>query len=235
MYSGTLPSHGLDLDLIRESDKDPIRYIRVSTKDGKEVPWEKIIKGYKVNDQYIPLTDEDFEKADKHATSSMDIQQFVEEADIDTRYYEKPYYLEPSKEASKAYAMLRRALEQSNKMALVKYVLRQRENLGVVKPVGRVLILDQMRWPHELRDPADLSLPPDSGVTETELRMAKQLIKSQTRNFVPEDYHDTYTEKLEAIIKEKAKGRVPKARGEVPKHTANKDLMAALKASLENK
>jgi DNA end-binding protein Ku len=90
-----------------------------------------------------------------------------------------------------------------------------------------------MRWPHEVRDPADLKFPPDSGVSEAELKMANQLIKSQTRAFVSEDYHDTYTEKLEAIIKEKVKGKTPKARGQKPKQTPSKDLMEALKASLE--
>lgn len=234
MYSGVLPSHGLDLDMLRKSDKAPINYTRVSSKDGKEVPWEQIVKGFQISKgQYVVLTDEDFEKADRRQTSSLDIQQFVEENEIDIRFYEKPYYLEPDKDAAKAYAMLRRALEESKKMALVRFVLRQRERLGVIKPIGRALVLEQMRWPHELRDPADLRFPPDSGLTEAEIKMATQLIKSQTRHFVPEDYRDTYTEKLEAIIKEKAKGKIPKGRGELPKKTTSKDLMAALKASLE--
>lgn len=234
MYSGVRASHGLDLDMLHREDKEPIRYARVCRADGKEVPWDDIVKGYEYQDgDYIVLTKQDFEKADEEETHSLDIQQFVDDEEIDIRFYEKPYWLEPDKKANKAYAMLRKALEESNKSALVKFVMRGREHLGVIRPVGRALVLNQMRFAHDLKDAADLNLPSGKEVSDAELKMAMQLIKAQTETFVPEDFHDTYTEKLEGIIKQKAKGRKPKTQGKAPKETKTKDLMAALKASLE--
>src|SRR5581483_657088 len=200
MYSGTVPSHGLDLDMLHREDKEPIRYARVCRADGKEVPWDDIVKGYEYRDgDYIVLTKEDFEKADKKETNALDIQQFVDLDEIDPRYYEKPYYLEPDKKSGKAYAMMLKALEKSDKLALVKFVMRGREHLGLIRPVGQALVLMQMRFPHDLREAGDLNLPSGEEVTQAEVNMAIQLIKSQTKHFVPEDYHDTYTEKLEHI------------------------------------
>jgi DNA end-binding protein Ku len=234
MYSGVRPSRGLDLDMLHREDKEPIRYARVCRADGKEVPWDDIVKGYEYQDgDYIVLNKDDFEKADEEETHSLDIQQFVDDEEVDVRFYEKPYWLEPDKKADKAYSMLRSALEESKKSALVKFVMRGREHLGVIRPVGRALVLIQMRFAHDLRDTGDLSLPAGKQVTDAELKMALQLVKAQTEPFMPEDYHDTYTEKLEDIIKQKAKGQKPKATGKKPAETKTKDLMAALKASLE--
>lgn len=233
MYSGSVAGRGIDLNLLHREDKEPIRYARVCRKDGKEIPWDEIVKGYEYQDgDYIVITREDFEKADRRATNSLDIQQFVDIDEIDIRYYDKPYYLEPDKRSKKAYSLLHKALHETKKLALVKYVMRQREHLGVIRPVGRALVLEQMRFPHELRDAGDLNFPSGEEVTKAEVEMGKQLIESQTRPFVPEDFHDTYTEKLEEIIEEKAKGHKPRAAGKEPKVTPAKDLMAALKASL---
>jgi DNA end-binding protein Ku len=233
MYSGAKSSHGLDLHMLHRSDHSPVRFARVCRKDGKEISWNDIIKGYEYEDgDYIELTNEDFEKADKKETHALDIQQFVDREEIDVRYFEKPYYLEPDKKADKAYELLHRALSESNKLALVKYVIRQREHLGVIMPVGRSLVLDQMRFPHDIRQGGDLKLPKGDEVTKAEVEMGKELIKNQTKPFVPEDYHDTYTEKLESIIAAKAKGKRPQSKGKEPPKTETKDLMEALKASL---
>jgi DNA end-binding protein Ku len=236
LYSGSLSHEGLDLDMLHKEDQSPIRYARVCRQDGKEIPYDHIVKGYEYQEgDYIVLTKEDFKKADVRKTKTIDIKQFVDEHEIDTRYFEKPYYLEPVKGAGKAYALLREALERSNKVALAKYVLRSRDNMAALKPVGKVLVLNQLRFPADVREPVNLNLPSKKEASEDEVKMALALISQLTKHFVPEDWHDTYTEELEEIIEQKAKGKKPKARGKAPNDTKVKDLMATLKASLKQK
>lgn len=233
LFSGTHPRQGIDLDMLHKEDHSPIRYARICRSDGEEVPWDDIVKGYEYRDgDYVVLTKNDFEKADVHKTKTIDIEQFVDEHEIDIRYFEKPYYLEPNEGAEKAYALLREALERSKKVALVQYVLREREYLGLLKPVGNAIVLDQMRFPTDLREATELRFPGNSGIDEKELQIALQLIQHQTKSFAPEDWHDTYTETLEDIIEQKAKGKKIKAPKE-DKHPKAKDLMSALKASLD--
>jgi len=220
--------------MLHAKDKGRIRYARVCRQDGKEIPYDEIVKGYEYRDgDYIVLTREDFEKADAEKTNALEIKQFVDEPTIDSRYYDKPYYLEPGKGADRAYALLREALEKSNKVALVKYAMRGREHMGALKTIGNSLVLNQMRYPSDVREPGDLNLPAKNSASEAELDMALALINQQTKPFIPEDWHDTYTEELEEIIEEKAKGKKPAKRGKAPQETKVKDLMATLKASLE--
>lgn len=234
LFSGTHPREGIDLDMLHKEDQTPIRYARICRKDGEEVPWEDIVKGYEYRDgDYIVLTKKDLEKLDTKKTQTIDIKKFVQAAEIDIRYYEKPYYLEPVKGGEKAYALLREALEQSDKLALALFVIRQREHLAVIKPVGQALVLNQMRFPTDLREATDLNFPSSQQVDKEELRAALRLISQETGHFIPEDYHDTYTEELEDLIKSKTKGKKPKKHAAKPKDTSAKDLMSALKASLK--
>ena len=234
LFSGIHPREGLDLDMLHKEDHSPIRYARICRRDGEEVPWEEITKGYEYKEgDYIELTKKDFEKADARKTKTIDIQQFVDEHEIDLRYFEKPYYLEPTEDAHKAYALLHEALERSGKVALAKFVLRARENIALLKPVGDAIVLEQMRFPTDLREAGNLKFPDSKKVDGKELEIALQLIDHQTKHFIPEDWHDTYTETLEEIIAEKAKGHVPKKHGKEPEKTKAGDLMATLKASLE--
>ncbi|HSE29165.1 MAG TPA: Ku protein [Candidatus Saccharimonadales bacterium] len=232
LYSGTNPRKGLDLDMLHKADHSPIRYARICRKEGTEVPWEEIVKGYEYKDgDYIVLSPKDLQSADAKKSKTVDIQSFIEEQEIDVRYFEKPYYLEPVKGGEKAYALLREALQSSKKIALVLWVFHDREHLGVIKPVGNALVLDQMRFPTDLRTGSGLKLP-DEKVSEKELEVALTLIKQQTKHFAPEDYHDTYVEELEEMIEKKLKGK--KVSSPKPsKNTEAKDLMAALKASLK--
>lgn len=233
LFSASQVHEGLDLDMLHKEDHAPIRYARVCRSDGKEVPWDEIVKGYEYRDgDYVVLTPEDLKKADVEKTKTIKIHQFAAESEIDTRYYEKPYYLEPEKGAGEAYALLREALERSDKIALAKFAMRARENMAAIKPVGKALILNQLRFPADVRSPADLNLP-DKKASEEEVKMALALINQLTKPFIPEDWHDTYTEELEEVIEEKAKGKKPKVHGKQPKDTKVKDLMATLKASLE--
>jgi DNA end-binding protein Ku len=236
MYSGTNPREGIDLSLLHKEDHAPIRYARICRKDGEEIPWDDIVKGYEYRDgDYIVLTQKDLEGLNSKRTQTIDIQQFVNEGDIDSRYFEKSYYLEAIKGGEKAYALLRMALQKSGKLAFARFVLHEREHIAVVKPVGRTLLLNQMYYPSDLREPGELHFPSDKDVTEKELAMALQLIKQETRPFIAEDLHDTYTEELEEMIKEKAKGKKSKKPGKAADTTTSpKDLMGALKASLKD-
>jgi DNA end-binding protein Ku len=235
LFSGTNPREGIDLDMLHKDDHSPIRYARICRKDGEEVPWDDIVKGYEYRDgDYVVLTKRDLEEIDAEKTQTIDILQFVDEPDIDVRYFEKPYYLEVTKGGDKAYALLHGALQKSGKLALVKFVMHEREHIGIIKPVGRALVLNQMRYPTDLREPGELNFPTSKSVTDKEMEMALKLVKQETKPFIPEDLRDTYTEELEELIKEKAKGKKPaKTKHAAPKETSANDLMSALKASLK--
>lgn len=234
LYSGSTTHQGIDLTMLHKADNSPIRYARTCKEDGAEVPYDDIVKGYEYSKgQYVVLSPEDFKKANARKTSTIDIKQFVSEDEIDVRYYEKPYLLEPDKGGDKAYALLREALERSDKVALVKYVLREREAMGVIKPVKNVLVLNQMRFPADLKSLADLNIPVSTGLDEKEIKLALSLINQQTKHFIEEDWHDSFTEELEDILHQKVKGKHPKTKGSAPKATHVKDLMNSLKASLD--
>jgi DNA end-binding protein Ku len=236
LFSGVHPRQGLDLDMLHKEDHSPIRYSRICRKDGEEVPWDDIVKGYEYRDgDYVVLTEADFDKANPKKTQTIDIQQFVPQGEIDIRYFERPYYLQPVKGGQKAYALLHKALEKSHKLGLAKFVMHEREHLAVLQPVGRAIVLNQMRFPKELREAGNLSFPSDKDVTDKELEVAEKLIAQETRHFVPEDFHDTYTEELEDIIAAKAKGKKPAPKSKKPTDTTANDLMQALKASLSEK
>jgi DNA end-binding protein Ku len=235
LYSGTNPREGIDLDMLHKDDHAPIRYARICRKDGEEIPWNDIVKGYEYRDgDYVVLTKKDLDSIDAKKTQTIDILQFVDEGDVDIRYYEKPYYLEVVKGGEKAYALLRAALQKSGKLALAKFVMHEREHIALIKPVGRALVLEQMRFATDLREPGELHFPTDKDLTAKEVDMALKLVKQETRPFIPEDLHDTYTEELEELIKDKTKGKkTTPVKHETPKETNAHDLMSALKASLK--
>lgn len=236
MFSGVHPRQGIDLDMLHKEDHSPIRFARVCRKDGEEVPWDDIVKGYEYRDgDYVVLTEKELNNLDAEKSQTIDIQQFVQEGEIDIRYFEKPYYLEPIKGGEKAYSLLHAALEQSDKLAFAKFVMHQREHLAVIKPVGRALVLNQMRFPTDIREGTDLNLPDGKKVTQDEIKVALKLIAQETRHFMPEDFKDTYTEELEDLIKAKTKGKKPAKHRAAHKDTRPGDLMSALKASLNQK
>jgi len=236
MFSAIETREGIDFTMLHKKDNSPIRYARICREDGQEVDWEDIVKGYEYEEgKYVVFTPEQLAELDAEASSTIDIQQFVKEGDIDIRYFDKPYYLEPVKGGEKAYALLRKALQKSDMLGLAKYVMHQREHLAVLKPVGRMIVLTQMRFPSDLRSGGDLTVPTDKDVSEREVEVALKLIKQETKPFIAEDFHDTYTEELEQSIKAKLKGKktTPKKTPK-PEKTAG-DLMSALKASLSEK
>jgi DNA end-binding protein Ku len=234
MYSATNSHEGINLHLLHKTDHAQIRYARICSKDGEEIAWGDVVKGYEYRDgDFLVLSDKDLDELSVEKMKTIDIKQFVNENDIDIRYFEKPYYLEAVKGGEKAYALLRAALHSSKKVALVTFVFHERQHVAAIKPVGRALVLNQMRYPTDLREPTDLTFPTDKGVTDKELEMALKLVRQETKPFIAEDLHDVYTEELEEMLKEKAKGKKRQPIKKPVRETSAKDLMSALKASLK--
>jgi len=225
----------LDLDMLDKKDHSNIRFQRVNEKTGKEVAWENIVRGYNLDGQYVILSDEDFKKASPEKTKIIEIAEFVNEDKIDTMYFETPYYLEPQKAGVKAYGLLRDALKKTGKTGLASFVLRTKESLGLIKPVGDIIILQKIRYEQEIRKPEGLEIP-DTESKPGELKMAIALIEQlSTPKFDISKYKDTYSDELMKLIEAKAKGKkipVPAMR---VVHSKSKDLMEQLKASLETK
>lgn len=231
LYSGA-QSHDVDLKMIREGDQCPIKYVRVCKSDGKEVPWKKIIKGFKEEDYYLTLTDKDFKKARKGKSESIDIEDFVDTDEINPRYFEKPYLLEPEKGAGKTYNLLRQAIYDSGKSGISRFVLRNREHLALLMADEKVLYLTQMRFHDELRKPNELKIP-STRPAKKEVNMALEIIDKMSSQFNPKKYKDTYQRKLKEIIKAKKENKDLGEPESAPEATAVDDLMDQLKKSLE--
>ncbi len=227
-------SQDLDFDMVRRGDHCRIRYARVCRETGEEVAWEDIEKAYEYKKgEYVVLSDEDFKRAAVRKRQTIDIMTFVNAAEIDQKYLEKPYYVEPAKEATKAYALLRQALTQSGKVGIASFIMRTRERIAVVKAEKDVIILDQMRYASEVRPPNKLDLPEHEDVNHRELDMAVKLINQLTEPWRPEQYKDTYVDDLKRIIAEKVAGKTPEPVKEEPVPIDVTDLFAKLTASLD--
>jgi DNA end-binding protein Ku len=227
----------LKFRLLRKTDLSPVNYKRVAEKDGKEVPWDQIVKGYEYEKgKYVVLQDEDFQRVDIEATQTVDIQDFVELDEIDPIFFYKPYYLEPQKGGDKAYALLRDALKDSKKVGVAKVVIKTREYLAGVKPEDGALVLELMHFADELADTNKLHIPKKVGVGKREMTMAKSLIDSMSSKWNPEKYKDDYREALMEVIEEKVEAggkEIEEKPRKTPKPTKVIDLVSVLQKSLE--
>jgi DNA end-binding protein Ku len=221
---------------LREDDGSRIRHKRVAEEDGAEVPYEKIVKGYEITpDQYIVMTKDELEEIDPRKTRAIEIQDFVDLDDIDPIYFEHPYYLGPDKGAEKAYSLLVRAMREERKVAIARFVLRNKEHLAAIRPLDNVLTLTTMRFADEVVPPGQLDgvAPANGKLDKREVEMAKELIGSLSTDFDADKYRDEYREELLALIERKAQGKkVVSKPSEEPKPTKAPDLMAALEDSL---
>jgi DNA end-binding protein Ku len=222
----------LDLDMLDKKDHARIRFKRVNENTGKEVAWGNIVKGYDYDGNYVVLTDEDFEKASPEKSKIIEISEFVNEGEIQSLYFEMPYFLEPQKSGEKAYVLLREALKKSGKVGLGSFVLRSKESLCVLKPVDTVIILNKIRFAEEIRNVKELNIPQRSTIKKEELKMAITLIGQLTGRFNIARYKDTYSDELMKLIKAKARGKKLHAPPLRVVHNSTKDLMSQLKASL---
>jgi DNA end-binding protein Ku len=234
MFSAVQES-SLDLDMLDSKDHSNIKFLRVNESTGKEVAYENIVKGYKMDTGYVILEDADFEAADAEKTKTIDIINFVNEKEIDSIYYEQPYYLEPEKPAMKAYALLRDALQSSGKVGVTTFVLRNKEGLAILKPYKNVIVLNRIRFSQEIIEPSELNLPPVSKTKTKEMDMANKLVDQLTEKFDIKKYKDTYTAKLLKIIKEKSRGKKISVPEMKVVHRQSDNLMDMLKASLSGK
>jgi DNA end-binding protein Ku len=212
-----------------------IRQKRVSSVTGDEVGLDEIVKGYEVSpDTYVTITPEELDAIAPKASRLIEIEEFVDLDEIDPLFYESSYYLVPDKTGAKPYALLLSAMTSENKVAIGRVVLRSKEYLTAVRPLGETLTMSTMRFADEIV-PRNLleGLPGDDvEAGEKEVKMARQLIESLSAVFEPEKYTDTYREAVLAMIERKAAGQEIVVEPEAPTAAKSVDLMAALEASL---
>ena len=223
----------------RQLDKkhhQPIKYERVSSVDGKTVPWGDIVKGYEISKgKYIVVDDEDFASAAVEMSRVLEMTDFVPAESIDPRFFDSPYFLVPRDGGEKAYALLRDAMAETNKVGIGTFALRQKQHLAAVKPMGDALVLELMRFEAELVDPGEMKFPDTESVKvrPQERAMAVQLIENLAEPFDPSKYRDEYQDKLHEIIKAKAKGKkLAMVDAREPEQTQVVDLVSRLQESL---
>ena len=233
LYSATGESN-LDLDMLDKDDLSNINFKRVNASTGKEVKWDNIVKGYKLEGNYVVLTKEDFEEVNPEKSKLLNIKQFVNINEIDSAYFEASYFLEPQKNGEEAYKLLLKALLKTKMAGIGTFILREKEILCLVRPYeDKILMVNRMRYPEELRSYEDLKIPGGKNPQADELEMAESLIKQRATKFDPAKYKNTYNDDLMKIIEAKAKGKVKKPETKEKVSAKATDLMAQLKASLE--
>jgi DNA end-binding protein Ku len=225
----------LRFNFLHRKDEGRINNVRRCSVDGEEVAYGDLVRGYEYEKgRYVILEDEDFDKVNVEATQSVDIVQFVDLAEINPMYFDKPYYLEPEKRGRHAYALLREALKTTNKVGIAKVVIRSKEHLAALKPNGDALVLELMHYADEIVDQKTLELPDPMEPPESEMKMAQMLIDSMTEKFDPEKFHDVYREQLLEMIEARAAGKtLPEAPAAVPRPDNVVNLMDVLAKSLE--
>jgi DNA end-binding protein Ku len=218
---------------LHDEDMGRIRYKRVCEVDGEEVPYEHIVKGYEIEkDRYVVLEDEDFDAVPVESSRTIDIQQFVALEEIDPILYKKSYYLVPDETGAKAYALLRRALEEEGKVGISKVSFRDKEHLAALRFKDDAFVLETMFWPDEIRAAEFETIHEDGKIRDQEIEMAKALIENLSEPWNPEAYKDEYREALLEVVEKKAAGEEIEAAPEAqPARVV--DLMEALKASVE--
>jgi len=235
LYSATQREE-LKFRLLRAGDLSPVNYKRVAEADGKEVPWDQIVKGYEYEkEKFVVLKEDDFKRVDVEATQTVEIIDFVALAEINPMYFHKPFYTEPLKGGTKAYVLLRDALRDTGKVGIAKVVIKTRQYLAALKPNGRALVLELMHFVDELTETDSLTLPEKATVSKGEMDMAKTLIERMTDKWEPEKYKDDYKTALLELIEKKVESggrdpRMPKAKAQ-PKGNVI-DLVEVLRQSL---
>lgn len=228
-------TNDLSFNLLHKKDEGRIKYERVCAECGKNVAWDEIVKGYEIEKgNYVILTDDDFKRVNVEATQSVDIVEFVDLDQISPMFFDKPYYLEPDKKGRHAYALLRAALEDANKVAIARVVIRTKEHIAAVKPIGDALVLEIMHWADEIVEPESLDFPKEEKMPAAEMKMAKMLIDTMAvEKFEPENFKNKYHDEVMAMIEARAAGKeLPKAKKAAPRATVV-NLMDVLQQSLE--
>ena len=234
LYSA-IQSSSLDFDMLDSRDHAHIRFQRINENTHQEVPFDKIVKGYKLNEDYVIMEEQDFEDAAPEKSKIIEIESFVDIADVNPMFYETSYYIEPEGKNSKAYALLVMALTESKKAGLARFVLRSTETLCIVYPQANVLVVTRIRFAQEIRSTEEIVAPDSKNVTKKELDMGLALISQYAGDFDVTKFKDEYTDELLKIIKEKAKGKRPTIKKMKIKKTSEDDLYDQLMNSLKSK
>jgi len=237
LYSATT-NHDVRFHQVHATDGGRIKYRRVCTVDGEEVEYADIVKGYETDDgELITLTDEDLDSLPMAAGHEIDVIEFVPSDQIDPMLFEKSYYLEPEAKAAKPYALLREALVQTDRMAVVRFALRQRESIAVLRVRDKVIVLQTMLWPDEIREPDFDILDADVELRPQEQTMAASLVESLGADFDPSQFHDEYRDAVEEMIERKrTTGETrpaPVATAPADEGDSMTDLLSALQASVD--
>jgi DNA end-binding protein Ku len=233
LYSA-IQNSALDFDMLDSRDHSRIRYQRVNERTHKEVPYDKIVKGYKLNDDYIVMDEQDFEDAAPEKNRVIEIQSFVDIADVNPMFYETSYYTEPDTKNNKAYALLIQALIKSKKAGLARFVLRNTESLCIVHPVDNILVVTRIRFGQEIRTTEDLNIA-NVEIGKKELDVGMALIDQYAEHFDVSKFKDEYNDELLSIIKAKSKGKRATVKKLKPHKTTGDNLYEQLMESLKSK
>jgi DNA end-binding protein Ku len=220
-------------NLLHEKDNGRIKYQRVCSVDGKEVPWDEIVRGHEYEkDHYVTFTDEELEAALGDIARAIDVHHFVPLDQIDPVYFQKSYYIAPEATGVKAYKLLMEALEKSGKVGIATVAIRDKQHLATLRAADGVFVMELMFWPDEVRPAEFEELGKEVDIRKAELDMALSIIDNLSQDFDPKEYHDKTREKVEAMIEKKVEGaEVVAPEGAEPAPVV--DLMAALRASVE--
>lgn len=226
---------GISFRQLHEKDLSPIHMDRVCNLEDKAVPYSEIVKGYEyTKGKFVVITDEELKAAQPQSSKALEILDFVEESEIDPRFFDTPYFCVPQKGGERAYALLRETIRQTKKVGIGKFALRQRESLAAIRTVGDALVLEVMRFGTELVNPSEYTFPSAKDVKEQELKMAEQLVHTYTTTFDASKYTDEYRAYILRLIDDKLKGKeISTEEAAEPEGTPVLDLMARLRESLE--
>ena len=231
LFSGVQNSN-LDLHMLDERDHAKIKYQRINEDTHKEVPFDKIVKGYFLEDKYVILDDHDFEEAAPEKNKIIELENFVDISEINPIYYESSYYTEPEKQGSKAYALLLQALVKSKKAGVARFVLRNTENLCVIHPMDGILVITKIRFQEEIRSLEDIKKVDDKSISKKEMDVGMALIKQYRSEFDITSFKDDYSKELLKIIKAKAKGKRAVVKKLKPQKATSDNLYDQLMQSL---
>lgn len=234
LYSA-VQSSSLELDMLDGRDHSRIRYLRVNEHTHKEVPYDKIVKAYKFKDDYVVVEEQDFEDAAPEKSKVIEIESFVDIADVNPMFYETSYYTEPDTKKNKAYTLLLQALKKSRKAGLARFVLRSTESLCIIHPFEQVLVVTRIRFGQEIRSTDELNIDNDVTVSKKELEVGLALIKQYTEDFDVSKFKDEYNDELLKIIIAKAKGKRPTIKKLKPQKATGDDLYEQLMQSLKTR
>ena len=199
----------VEFNLLHAPDQAPIRYWKACSKEDRRVPDDEIVRGYKLNDEWVTVDDDELDRIAPTLRRTIEIRDFVDLHEIDPVFFRRPYYLAPDEGGEEMYVMLREALRRSDKVGVAPFVLMRREHMAVIRTRGEARVVETLHYPEELIDERELELPAETRLREGEIRMAVELIRNLSTGFDPSRYPNEYRERVLDLIRSKARGKLP--------------------------